>query len=101
MTNTGNNMEEENKRSETLLEKAKGFRAFGEKLIDRGEMLGAAETLTRALILFLQLERDNEVRTTELILTKIVPDIGPFTYAKIRRAVEIEMGIRSSDDHRD
>lgn len=96
-----NNLEKESSKSEALLDQAEGFRLFGEKLIDRGEMLGAAETLTRALIFFLQLERNDEVRTTELLLTKVVPDIGPFAYAKIRRAVEIEMGVRSSDNNED
>lgn len=75
-------------------EQARQYRAFGEDLMDRDEMTAAAEALTRALLLFLELEDKDEVVTTELLLTKVVPDIGPFAYVKIRRAIETEMGHR-------
>lgn len=61
--------------------------------MDRGELTAAAEILTRALVLFLSLERKDEVRTTELLLTKIVPKIGPLVYRDIRHTVETEMGL--------
>ena len=79
--------------SETA-EQARQYRAFGEDPMDRGEMTAAAEALTRALLLFLELEDKDEVVTAELLLTKVVPDIGPFAYAKIRRAIEAKMGHR-------
>ena len=79
--------------SETA-ELARRYRAFGEDLMDRGESTAAAEALTRALLLFLELEDKDEVVTTELLLTKVVPAIGPFVYAKLRRAIETEMGHR-------
>ena len=95
MTDIENPTEGGNGKPGTPMKEARRLRAFGEDLMDRGEMMGAAETLTRALILFLQLDQDDEVKTTELLLTKVVPDIGPFAYAEIRRTVEIEMGVRS------
>ncbi len=77
-----------------MADQARQYRAFGEDLMDRDEMTAAAEALTRALLLFLELEDKDEVVTTELLLTKVVPDIGPFAYVKIRRAIETEMGHR-------
>jgi len=75
-----------------MADQARQYRAFGEDLMDRDEMTAAAEALTRALLLFLELEDKDEVVTTELLLTKVVPDIGPFAYVEIRRAIEMEMG---------
>ncbi len=97
MTDIENPVKGGNGKPGTSMEEARRLRAFGEDLMDRGEMMGAAETLTRALILFLQIDQDDEVKTTELLLTKVVPDIGPFAYAEIRRTLEIEMGVRSPD----
>ncbi len=62
--------------------------------MDRGDLTAAAEVLTRALILFLETERKDDVQATERLLTGVVPQIGPFVYADIRRAVEVEMGVR-------
>jgi len=87
----GNSGRDDAHGSETA-EQARQYRAFGEDLMDRGELTAAAEALTRALLLFLELEDKDEVVITELLLTKVVPDIGPFAYVKIRRAVETEMG---------
>lgn len=90
-------MEEGNGEGRDLRGEALRLRAFGEDLMDRGEWKGAAEALTRALILFLELEEKGEVETTERLLTKVVPQIGPFAYRDIRKAVEIEMGVRPPD----
>ena len=87
----GNSGRDDAHGSETA-EQARQYRAFGEDLMDRDEMTAAAEALTRALLLFLELEDKDEVVTTELLLTKVVPDIGPFAYVEIRRAIEMEMG---------
>ncbi len=83
---------------EDLLKKARELLAFGQEVMDREDLLAAAEIITRALILFLALEDRDGIEETERLLTRISPVIGPLRYAAIRRKVEAEMGARPPEE---
>lgn len=91
------NVEPTNSEDEDLFEEAHQLRALGRDLMDQGDLKAAADALTRALILFLVLECKDETVAIERLLTKIVPRIGPFVYRDIRKAIEIELGVRDPD----
>jgi hypothetical protein len=90
-------VEPTNSGDEDLFEEAHRFQALGRDLLDGNDPKGAADALTRALILFLELECKEETVAIERLLTRIVPRIGPFVYRDIRKAIEIELGVRDPD----
>ena len=91
------NEEPTNSGEDDLFEEAHRLQTLGRDLLGGNNLKGAADALTRALILFIELECKKEIIAIERTLTKIVPRIGPFVYRDIRKAVEIEMGVRDPD----